>query len=315
MGRNATAMTRALLRARFTDALHDYEQANGALPGIAQPECRAALVEQLVASARRTQYFEHLLKRPGGPSVSDPSSVAFNPVSAAILQERAGNRDEAFWLVFLFVHFGKNRRSGWRLIADVYGRLGGGTLWSWEAVTADVNALRNWLDENVGVIQSLEPRRGFGNHRKYESLDAWNDSGTGAVIASYVEWVGASGHDPRIAQITSNATNPAQRFHALYQSVRDVRRFGRTGAFDYCSTLSKLGFVSIEPSAACLAGATGPLRGARLLLSQSDERLSPAALEAMLTPLRAELNVGFDDLEDALCNWQKRPDEFKPFRG
>ena len=40
-----------------------------------------------------------------------------------------------------------------------------------------------------------------------------------------------------------------------------------------------------------------------------------AALEAALTPLRAELNVGFDVLEDALCNWQKSPDEFKPFRG
>ena len=308
-------MSRALLRARLTDALHQYEQAKGVLPGIAQPERRVALIEQLVASVRRTQYFEHLLTHPRGSSVADPATEAFNPLRAAILHERAGNRDEAFWLAFLFVHFGKHRRSGWRLIADIYGRLGSGTHWSWDAVTGDVNAFRKWLDENVAEIKSLEPRRGFGNHRKYESLGAWNDNGTGAVVASYVDWVGASGHDARIAQIASKATNPAQRFDVLYESVQEVRRFGRTGAFDYCSTLSKLGFVSIEPSAACLDGATGPLTGARLLLSQPEERLSPAELEAMLAPLRAELSVGFDDLEDALCNWQKSPDEFRPFRG
>jgi Alpha-glutamyl/putrescinyl thymine pyrophosphorylase clade 3 len=123
------------------------------------------------------------------------------------------------------------------------------------------------------------------------------------------------GHDARIAQITTGVTTRAERFEALYDSVRTVRRFGRTGAFDYCSTLAKLDFVAIEPSAACLAGATGPLAGARLLLSQPGQSLSPAALERMLTPLRAELDVGFDVLEDALCNWQKSPAEFKPFRG
>jgi hypothetical protein len=308
-------MNRDQLRASLSDALQHYEEANGALPGIVQSERRAALVEQLVESVRRTLYFEHLLGRPGRSSVADPATEAFNPLRAAILQERAGNRDEAFWLVFLFVHFGKHRRSGWSLIADIYGRLDGGALWSWDAVTADVNAFRDWLDDNVDSITSLQPRRGFGNHRKYESLGAWTDNGTGAVVASYVDWVGAAGHDTRIAQITTRATSPAQRFDALYESVRAVRRFGRTAAFDYCATLSKLDFVAVEPSAACLVGATGPLKGARLLLSQRGQSLPPRALETMLPSLRAELNVGFDVLEDALCNWQKSPAKFKPFRG
>jgi hypothetical protein len=308
-------MSRALLRAHLLDGLRHFEETKGALPGIAQPECRTVLVEQLVASVRRTQYFEHLLNRPGGPSVADPGSEAFNPLRAAILQERAGNRDEAFWLVFLFVHFGKHRRSGWSLIADIYGQLGSGTFWSWDAVSANVSAFRDWLDENVDAIKNLHPRRGFGNHRKYESLGAWNDNGTGSVVASYVGWVGAAGHDARIAQVITGATTSAEQFEAIYESVRGVRRFGRTGAFDYCSTLARLGFVAIEPGAACLAGATGPLRGARLLLCRPGQAESPAALEAMLTPLRSELDVGFDVLEDALCNWQKSPAEFKPFRG
>lgn len=308
-------MTRATLRGQVVDALHAYEQAHGALFGIAHPERRSALVEQLIDSARRTQYFESLLNRPGGPSVADPNTAAFNPLRAAILHERAGRRDEAFWLVFLFVHFGKHRRSGWRLIADVYGRLGDGALWSWVAVTADVNAFRRWLEEHVEVIRNLEPRRGFGNHRKYESLGAWNDDGTGAVVASYVNWVGGGDHDARIAQITAGAATPTARFDALYRSVHEVRRFGRTGAFDYCTTLARLRILTIEPSTACLAGASGPLTGARLLVCEPNQSMTPAALEAALAPLRDELDLGFDVLEDALCNWQKSPDQFRPFRG
>lgn len=305
---------RAVLREQLSSALERYEKANGALPGISQPECRAAFVEQLVESVRRTLYFEHVRTRAWDPSVADPASDAFNPLRAAVRRKGAGQRDEAFWLVFLYVHFGKHLRSEWRLIADVYGRLGDGTLWSWEAVTADVNGFRRWLDDSIESIRSLRPRRGFGNHRKYESLDAWSDSGTGAVVASYVTWVGVAGHDARVEQIIEPAATSAQRFELLYDAVQRVRRFGRTAAFDYCSALARLGFGDLEPSAACLSGATGPLIGARLLLAPG-QSVSVPALEAMLVPLREELEVGFDAVEDALCNWQKSPAEFRPFRG
>ena len=32
--------------------------------------------------------------------------------------------DEAFWLIFLYIHFSKNLYSGWRLLKDIYGSLG-----------------------------------------------------------------------------------------------------------------------------------------------------------------------------------------------
>jgi hypothetical protein len=315
MGRGQSAVKRSLLRARLDDALDEFEQQGGELPGVARPESRAAFVGQLTESARRTAYFDQLLHRPGDLSVEDPRSEAFNPLAAAIRHERRGDRDEAFWLVFLFVHFGKHRRSGWRRIGDIYGRLGSAERWSWDAVAADVDSFRVWLDQNLELLSNLEPRRGFGNHRKYESLDAWSDNGTGAVVASYVEWVGSAGHDARIAEVTKDASTPARRFDAVYRSVRDVRRFGRTAAFDYAATLAKLRFLPIEPGAACIAGATGPRRGAQMLLEEPGKHLSPAELETKLVPLRESLGVGFDVLEDALCNWQKSPDDFKPFRG
>lgn len=307
-------MNRSQLRPVVSEALARYEAAHGALPGIVDPNRRVAFVEQLVASLRRTLYFDDIRDRPSGARVADPTDVAFDPLRAAIVQERAGDRDEAFWLVFLFVHFGKCGQSGWGLIADVYGQLHSGSRWSWDAVGSDIRGFREWLEENAEKVKHGPPPRKFGNHRKYESLDAWSEAGTGAVVASYVDWVGQGGHDARIDEATAGASTAAERFKALYTSVRTIHRFGRTAAFDYCATLERLGLVTFKPSSACLSGSTGPVKGARLLFAQPGPSLSAAALEAMLIPLRAELDVGFDVLEDALCNWQKSPAKFKPFR-
>ena len=305
------------MRASYDGAIRAYEVVHGPLPGIRHEARRSVFVEQLVESARRNEYFTRLRTRDIGPASCDPLSTSFDPLRAAIRQDREGSRDEAFWMVFLFVHFGKHSRSGWRLAADVYGRLGEAPFWTWKEVSADVVGFRVWLSETVGEIRSREPRRGFGNHRKYESLDAWSENGTGAVVESYVNWVGAdNGHDARIADVLAGSTGlPADDFDALYRSVRCVRRFGRTGAFDYCATVSKLGLVRIEPGTACLIGATGPLAGARLLVAKRGERLRTQELERVLRALQAELGVGFDVVEDALCNWQKSPEMFKPFRG
>lgn len=53
-------------------------------------------------------------------------------------------------------------------------------------------------------------------------------------------------------------------------------------------------------------------KGARLLFG-GDE--STRKLDLWLVQLGAQLNVGMQVLEDALCNWQKSPEKFRPFRG
>lgn len=307
-------MNRDAVKASLGRGIERYEREVGKLPGIIDDDSRVAFVEQLADSVRRSSYFKFLLEQEPSASRINPAHEAFDPLRAAIYHERAGNRDEAFWLIFLFVHFGKSRQSGWHLIAEIYGRLNDGALWSWDAVSADVNGFRDWLDDYVRATDERGSRRAFGNHRKYESLDAWSPNGSGSVIASYVDWVGPSSHDARIEEITASRATPSERFDALYESVQEVRRFGRTAAFDYCASLAKLEFVAIEPSRACLVGATGPLKGARLLLTPGRDS-SPTELEGMLRPLRSALDVGFDVLEDALCNWQKSPARFMPFRG
>jgi hypothetical protein len=80
--------------------------------------------------------------------------------------------------------------------------------------------------------------------------------------------------------------------------------------------LGKLDLAAVEPGSAYLGGATGPVSGARLLFAgDKGADLSPDYLDTQLVELDARLGVGMQVLEDALCNWQKSPANFRPFRG
>lgn len=298
-------------------ALEAYEYAIGPLPGIGSPERRSSFVGQLVDSVRRNKYVEHIVHADLNSSRMDPLSGKFDPLKAAVLRRRAGEDDEAFWMLFLFVHFGRHRTAGWRYAADVYGRLGNGSSWDWVSVSRDVDAFRDWLEANEDALRGPPgSSHGFGNHRKYESLSGWSDSGTGAAVATYVEWVGAS-HTPRFATALADADgDPMRAFAILNQSMRSVRRFGRVARFDYLSMAGKLGLAIVRPDSAHLGASTGPLAGARLLFEPcSASENTAAALDGRVIGLEEYLNLGFDVLEDALCNWQKSPSVFKPFRG
>ena len=106
--------------------------------------------------------------------------------------------------------------------------------------------------------------------------------------------------------------SPRTAFDNLYRSMGVVASFGRMGRFDYLTMIGKLELARIEPGSTYMQGATGPVDGARLLFGQM---ASPTVLDAWLVELDRDLNVGMQVLEDALCNWQKSPTKFKPFRG
>jgi hypothetical protein len=301
---------------RLERQLAQYEAREGRLPGIAAQSGRRALIEQLLDSERRNRYVKVLLGRDLGPRTGDPATSAFDPLRAAIINYRQGDRDEAFWLIFLFVHFGKHRRAEWRYAREVYGKLGQGGRWDWNSVSANVGQFRSWLDENSAQIKGVDGPRGFGNHRKYESLGGWTDNGTGAVVSSYVAWVEQAGSHDRLIQdaIARAHGDETAAFDILYRSMGAVHRFGRTARFDYLSMIGKVEFAAIKPGKTYMAGATGPRLGARLLFGASDS-VDSSELEAHLNTLEEYLSVGFVALEDALCNWQKSPTLFKPFRG
>lgn len=302
---------------RYNDILLAIDGRTKRLPGIRDDKMRAVYLEQLIESVRRIEFVRLIRDRPVHLSRADPNSPIFDPLRAAVLHIKNRNFDEACWLVFLFVHFGKHSQDGYRLVRDIYGALGDQS-WTWARITADPAAFRKWLAANENALRTDGVSRRFGNHRKYETLNANAANGTAAVIESYLEWIMPHGGHQQMIQAASARVgqNPTELFGFLYADMKAVHRFGRLAKFDYLTMLQKLGLASIEPNSAYLNEATGPRRGAKLIFANDVEaKINGKRLDEMLIELDRELNVGMQVLEDSLCNWQKSPREFISFRG
>ena len=289
------------------------------LPGIVPVENRLTLVKQFVDSIRRVSFVRTIRNRPHQSVVADPSNRAFDPIKAAAFYAAQGEVDEACWLVFLSTHFGKNGTSGWRLLKDVYGALGQGNLWNWASISQSPDGMTQWLTVNYDALTSDGVPRHFGNHRKYESIRPSSSKSTGPVIASYVRWVLSNGGNHvhlfgRALEETNHVSRAA--FGRIYDSMK-VLRFGRTAKFDYLSMLAKLDLVAIEANSAYLSTSTGPIRGAKLLFGGSvvSNQYSTQELDTYAIHLAGALRVGLQEMEDALCNWQKSPGRYQRFAG
>lgn len=292
------------------DQLLAFHRHNMPLQGVAPPENMLAFVWQLIDSIQRVSYVQTIRTRPISASRADPQSPFFDPIRAAVAMSTR-QMEEAFWLVFLATHCGRNIRTEWQLAAELYGA-SEAVPWTWARVLNDPQSYADWVEEHHGTFAGK-----FGNHRKYESLKP-GPKGTGAIVRSYVAWItGFGSHVAMIAQAQAQANGDARRaFGLLYKQMRAVLRFGRTARFDYLTMLSKVGLANIEADSTYMNEATGPKRGARLLFDgQIDSKTDARVLEARVAALEQHLGVGMQVMEDAMCNWQKSPNLYKPFRG
>ena len=290
--------------------LLEFHHQNTRLPGVAHPENMLAFVWQLIDSIQRVSYVQAIQMRPISASRSDPKSPFFDPIRAAVAMSQQ-QPEEAFWLVFLATHCGRHLRTEWKLAAELYGALEDAP-WTWARVLHDPQAYADWVEDHHANFKGK-----FGNHRKYESLKP-GPKGTGAIIRSYVAWVqGFGSHKAMIAQAQAKAkNNHRQAFGVLYDQMRSVLRFGRTGRFDYLTMLGKVGLANIEANSTYMDHATGPKRGAKLLFDgQIDSKTAARVLEQRVAALEQHLGVGMQVMEDAMCNWQKSPNRYVPFRG
>ena len=295
--------------------LKSFHKNNQTLPGICNPRRLETLVEQMIESIRRVKYISILSERDICELRADPSSELFDPLKASIWFQRKNQIDEAFWMVFLFVHFGGPANAvGWYCARRIYGRLGAADRWDWAATSSDPRGFRVWLDTHLDQLRPPDGQSGFGNHRKYQSLDACSSNGTGAAFETYVRWIAPPRTHKELLEQEIRKVNgdPRRAFGTLYCSMSAVASFGRLAKFDYLTMVSKLKLAAIEPDSPYISGSTGPRQGAELLFGVSAK---PAVLNQNLVELEATLGVGMQVIEDALCNWQKSPDHFIPFRG
>ena len=292
--------------------LEKFDKTIAPLVGVRPFENQLAFVWQLIASLQRIDYVKTVVNRRArlSPDRANPASPLFDPVQAAVLL-REQDFEEACWLVFIATHCGRNLRKAWMLSGELYGGLGQHT-WTWAEAIRNPAAIQSWLRTYHNDFNGT-----FGNHRKYESLKDV-PAGTGQVIASYVKWITSFGsHAEMFAQASAAAQwDPRRAFHLLYQSMHQVHRFGRTGRFDYLTMIAKVGLANIDADSTYLNEATGPLRGARLFFDgQIDSKSTARTLEVRVAELDAHLGVGMQALEDSMCNWQKSPNRYVPFRG
>lgn len=298
---------------RLSATIVSFDKDRHNLPGLQTPAALETFVEQLLESIHRVRYVPVLLTRELSKRSMDPRDDMFDPVRAAILHQRKGNLDEAFWLVFLLTYFGRHRKGGWQYVKDVYGCLGEGNIWNWINTSSNPSGFRKWLGRRQNTIKSKTVPHGFGNHRKYQSL-----KDTGRAIESYVDWVGPTHKHGDLMKdaYKESDNNPRTTFDYLFHSMGDVVSFGRTARFDYLTMVGHMGLANIEPGFAYLQNSTGPIAGAKLLFcGERTAKIKTAILETWLAELDADLGVGMQVLEDTLCNWQKSPELFKKFRG
>lgn len=286
------------------------------LPGIYDSRNLNCLLAQLVDSIRRVRYVEVIREKQLSVIYANAHWQFFDPIKAASWHRRNGNIDEAFWLVFLLTHFGKNKRTGWALMQGVY-RGEGGVIWSWKNIVQNFDRFRHWLQQKQDSLKALGR---FGNHRKYQSLDAYSSTGTGVAIGSYIEWVGTERmHQFMVDQaIEQVGDDPRRLFNFLFQSMDSIISFGRMGKFDFLTMIGKIGLAPIEPDSTYMHGATGPKAGARLLFGGNKKTgLTESQLNDCLIELDKHLGLyfGMQVLEDALCNWQKSPGDYIYFKG
>lgn len=303
------------LAAQLEQQLKNYHVDGKPLPGIPTQAELTALVAQMVDSVARINYVKAIAKRDISLRRLDPKDAAmFDPLRAAIHHMGTGNVDEAFWLVFLFVHCGKHLTKGYGLLRMVYGAFNDKFIWTWDKFSENPDQFSIWLHQHLDDIKKQRKNFRFGNHRKYESLNHLD-----VTLKSYANWVGVSrSHKDLIEEAnTKVGPDPKKVFDYLYRSMNAVHRFGRTGKFDYLTMLGKIGLADIEPPSAYLVDATGPVYGARLLFcgAANNKSISKKKLDELSIELDKTLGVGMQVIEDSLCNWQKSPSKYLAFRG
>jgi len=295
--------------------LRNYAAQARLLPGIQDPVCLGCLVKQILDSRRRVEFVKRLATKRHNPAVVDPNSSRFDPLKAAAFRSSQGDRNDAVWMVFLAVHFGKHSQDGWALARHVYGRTGEPGLWDWPSVSANTADFRRWLGVSYAFLRQFR----FTNHRKYESLDAHSANGTGSVVESFVDWIMTEGSLDNLVRAAHHrfGQNPVEIFDALYEGMGGVRRFGRLAKFDFLTHLGKLGIAPIAPGSAYVRdNATGPLLGLRLLVTGDRHGgVTRNQADAIYVELGQALGLGMQELEDAICNWQKSPAQYRYFRG
>ena len=257
------------------------------------------LAMQIIESKNRIRYFQVLSGRSISLRRTDPQDPIFDPVRA-ILYLKDVDYDEACWLTFLLVYTAENYQTNWNFVRQLYSGID--EKLTWEVARNNPQIFPHL--SNMLVASQHKPK--FGNHRKYESLAELPQ-----VFDSYLNLINTYGGHENLFR--RNDLNDEKEYFAWLFSIvqSNLISFGRLSTFDYLSMVYKADLANIEADCCYIAGSTGPKKGAKLLFGT----FSAAQLDSYAMGLADYLGIGYQEMEDALCNWQKSPNIFHSYRG
>ena len=260
------------------------------------------LALQLIESEEANARIQALLNSEIDPESINPESDKFDPIKA-IISLRHTNYDEACWLSFLLIYTDDSAQTEWAFMKKLYGGEGLNlqSPLTWQLLN-EQPSLNERLEALAVSLSQSYPKPKFGHHRAYESL-----SHLPIVFSSYVDFIDEQGGHKALFRPVDNALDRQQYFKLLYDLIRqNIYRFGRLSTYEYLCLLGKLGLAEVAPDSCYIAEASGPKRGAKLLFGM----LSNEQLDEHAVGLADYLEIGYQEMEAALCHWQKSPERF-----
>lgn len=287
---------------RLAKDIRDYLESNNlnaSLPAISYE----MLALQLIDCNAQESSFRALLECDINADCYNPKLADFDPIKA-IISLNETNYDEACWLSFLLIYTDDSDESDWAFMRKLYGVKGLGldTALTWEVVNDAPHLLNERLDALVTVLAESHPKPKFGHHRAYESLKHLP-----IVFTSYIRFINEQGGHEAVFRLKNKSIDKIEYFKTRYDLIRqNIYRFGRLSTFEYLCLLGKVGLAEVAPDSCYIAEASGPKRGARLLFGM----LGNEQLDNHAVGLADHLNVGYQEVEAALCHWQKSPNRY-----
>lgn len=261
------------------------------------------LALQLIDSIEQEAAIKALLESNIREQCCDPKSEEFNPIKA-IIYLKDKDYDEVCWLSFLLIYTNDSEQTDWAFMRKLYGGVGLNlnTALTWQQVNKSFDQRTALLEQLSSSLALSDPKPKFGHHRAYESL-----SHLPITFSSYIDFINKQGGHQALFCPEPPTIDKTTYFQTLYALIRkNVYRFGRLSTFEYLCLLGKMGLADVEPDSCYIAEASGPKRGAKLLFGMLDD----AKLDDHAIGLADYLNVGYQELEAAICHWQKSPDRY-----
>lgn len=287
---------------QIADDIRRYLQSNNLtdnLPAITYE----VLALQLIETEQREAEIQQLLDSEIDPEVINPESDKFDPIQA-IIRLKHSDYEEACWLSFLLIYTNDSEHTDWAFMRKLYSGHGlnlQGSL-TWQLLNEQPNALNQRLETLAVALAQSQPKPKFGHHRAYESLNHLP-----IVFSSYIDFINEKGGHQALFKPKAKAIDKIDYFKTLYALIRQsIYRFGRLSTFEYLCLLGKLGLAEVAPDSCYIAEASGPKRGAKLLFGM----LNNEQLDEHAVGLADYLEVGYQQLEAAICHWQKSPNRY-----